>query len=170
MDPVDRVVRPERPYVPEYGIPASDEGTLPWAWARDRLVDALTYWVATVRPDGRPHLMPTWGVWVDEAFFWEGGLQTRRARNLAQRDDVSVSLGGDEAVVIVEGHAERVTEPDVTLEARLVAAFAKYAQPFDYTVDPANWRTGGLWRVRPTVAFGWTAHGYPRDATRWRFA
>ncbi len=97
--------------MPEYGIPATDEGTLSWEWARERLREALTYWVATVRPEGRPHLMPTWGVWVGDAFYWEGGLQTRRARNVALRGDVVVSVGGDEAAVIVEGHAERVPGP-----------------------------------------------------------
>ena len=164
-----RTPRTERPDVPEYGIPASAEGTLPWAWAREQLQAALTYWVATARPDGRPHLMPTWGVWVGDAFYWEGGLQTRRARNVALRDAVAVSVGGDEAAVIIEGHAVRVTDPDPALEAELVAAFAKYRGPFDYTVDPANWRSGGLWRVESTVGFGWTSHGYPGDATRWRF-
>ena len=93
--------------------------------------------------------MPTWGVWVGEAFYWEGGLQTRRARNVALRRDVVVSVGGDEAAVIIEGHVVRVTDPDPVLEAELVAAFAKYTGPFDYTVDPDNWRTGGLWRVDP---------------------
>ena len=113
--------------------------------------------------------MPTWGVWVGDAFYWEGGLRTRRARNVALRDDVVVSVGDDEAAVVVESHAERVTDPDVALEAALVAAFGKYAEPFDYKVDPANWRTGGLWRAEPMTAFGWTAHGYPGDATRGRF-
>lgn len=169
-DPGDaRAPRTERPHVPEYGIPASVEGTLPWQWAREQLQAALTYWVATPRPDGRPHLMPTWGVWVGDAFYWEGGLETRRARNVALRGDVVVSVGGDEAAVIIEGHAVRVTDQDAALEAELVAAFGKYTAPFAYSVDPANWRTGGLWRVDPTVGFGWTSHGYPGDATRWRF-
>ena len=88
---------------------------------------------------------------------------------MALRGDVVVSVGGDEAAVIIEGHVVRVTDPDPVLEAELVAAFAKYTGPFDYTVDPDNWRTGGLWRVDPTVGFGWTSHGYPGDATRWRF-
>ena len=161
--------RAGRPLVPEYGIPDTDEGTLPWDWARERLERAVTYWVATSRPDGRPHLMPTWGVWVDDAFYFEGGLQTRRARNLEARGEVVVSVGGDDDAVIVEGVATRITDPAPPLEAALVAAFGKYRAGFDYTVDPANWRSGGLWRADPTVVFGWSAHGYPRDATRWRF-
>ena len=30
----------------------------PWPEARRRLAEADTYWLATVRPDGRPHVVP----------------------------------------------------------------------------------------------------------------
>jgi hypothetical protein len=36
-----------------------DDGTpRPWAQARVCLAQAPTHWLATVRPDGRPHLVP----------------------------------------------------------------------------------------------------------------
>ena len=46
-----------RPTIKGMGIPATDDGLLPWRWARERLEQALVYWVASVRPDARPHVM-----------------------------------------------------------------------------------------------------------------
>ena len=34
------------------------------AEAERRLTVAHDYWCATVCPDGRPHVMPVWGVWL----------------------------------------------------------------------------------------------------------
>jgi Pyridoxamine 5'-phosphate oxidase len=40
-----------------------------------------TYWLATVRPDGRPHVMPILAVWVNGMLFFAAGQGTRKARN-----------------------------------------------------------------------------------------
>ena len=55
--------------MPGYGLldAAQGAGLLPWRWAVARLERSHDYWVATVRPDGRPHLTPVWGVWTDDA-------------------------------------------------------------------------------------------------------
>jgi hypothetical protein len=38
---------------------SSDGATpTPWVEARGRMAAAEVYWLATVRPDGRPHVMP----------------------------------------------------------------------------------------------------------------
>jgi len=166
----DRRLEPHasRPHIPEYGIPDDEAGLLPWHWAQERLDRALLYWVATTRPDRRPHSMPTWGAWVDDAFWFEGGLATRRARNLAANPSAVLSVAeGAEDVVILEGTTERIEDPDRRLADRIVSGFAKYRATKGYEVDPANWRTGGLWVLRPVVGFGWSR--YPDDATRWTF-
>ncbi len=56
-----------RPHMPGYGVVGAEEGSglLPWSWARSRLEHSRNYWVATTWPDGRPHVMPVWGVWQD---------------------------------------------------------------------------------------------------------
>jgi hypothetical protein len=159
--------RIERPYTPGYGIPETTDGALPWSWARERLERARLYWVATVRPDGRPHAMPTWGAWVDDRFWMEGSPGTRRFRNLAANPACVVHVESGKDCVIVEGIAEDGTGPAPDLVERLVAGFAKYRETDDYTVDPANWVREGFLAVRPTLAFGWSE--YPVDATRWRF-
>lgn len=160
--------RIERPQTEAgYGIPRSLEGTLPWTWARALLESSKTYWVATTRPDGRPHAMPIWGAWVDEAFWMEGGAQTRRARNIALNPAAVVHLERGDDVVIVEGLAERVHDLDPALVERLRSGFAKYRASHQYEPDPRDWAGGAIWRISPSIAFGWSA--YPTDATRWRF-
>jgi hypothetical protein len=61
--------RASRPHMPGYGSggPTQGSGLLPWSWAEQRLLASRNYWVATSWPDGRPHVMPVWGVWHDGA-------------------------------------------------------------------------------------------------------
>ena len=54
-----------------------------WSWAVERLTSSRNYFAATVRPDGRPHSMPVWGVWLDDAFWFNTGGESRKAKNLA---------------------------------------------------------------------------------------
>jgi nitroimidazol reductase NimA-like FMN-containing flavoprotein (pyridoxamine 5'-phosphate oxidase superfamily) len=151
-----------------YGVPETEEGLLEWRWAVERLEPALNYWFSTTRPDGRPHAMPAWGVWIDDALYFEGSPLTRRARNLAENPAVVVHLESGDAVVILEGEAREAGKPERALAERLAAAFAaKYGTTkWEYRPPPDQWDRGGLWLLRPTVAFGWS--DFPRDVTRWR--
>jgi hypothetical protein len=162
----------DRPAVRDYGIPADLDGLLPWSWAEDHLRRSITYWISTVRPDGRPHSVPMWAVWLDGCLWFEGGSQTRRSRNLADNPTAVATVHVDDhAAVIVEGVVDLRTDPSDELARRLVKAFAKYRETsWAYEVDPANWRSGsggGLWALRPTVVLGWSS--FPETATRWRF-
>ena len=86
-------IRRERPTFPDgYGLPETDDGLLEWAAVETRLVGSKHYWLATVRPDGRPHLIPRWGVWVDDAFYYDGSSTTRHARNAEGNPACSLSL------------------------------------------------------------------------------
>lgn len=159
----------DRPRLPEgYGTPETDEGLLPWSWASDQLAPALHYWVSTTRPDGRPHAMPTWGVWLDDTFYFDGSSETRRMRNLAANPGIVVHLENGQEAVILEGEAHEQPKPTPELAGRLVEAFAaKYADR-DYTPTADQWDNGGLWAMRPTKAFGWSE--FPKTVTRWRFS
>lgn len=160
--------RVERPYTPEYGIPETLEGTLPWSWAEERLAASLVYWMATTDPAGAPHLRPIWAAWADGSLWFEGGQRTRWARNLLAGSSCAMSVERGSDAVIVEGRPEMLAAPDAALERQIVAGYEKYVAALDYRVDPANWREGGLWRLRPVLAFGWSRR-YPADATRWRW-
>ncbi len=150
---------PSRPQVPGYGIPASVEGTLPWEHVSARLAGGRIYWVATARPDGRPHAVPIWGVWVEDVLYFGGGPETGWSRTLAKNPQVSVHLESGEDVVIVEGTVGRITDP---ADPR--------ATPLDDAYEAKYHTRHGVpfWVLQPRVAFAWTS--FPDDATRWTFA
>lgn len=157
---------PSRPWMPDgYGVPESADGMLPWSWASELLAAAPLYWVATTRPDGRPHTMPIWGAWVDDTFYFEGSPETRRGRNLAANPEVSVHIERGDDIVVVEGRAEEVRDLDLSLAGRIADAFGdKYE---GYRPEPAALIEHGIWIVRPRTVFGWGE--FPRTVTRWRF-
>ncbi|MGH9763459.1 MAG: pyridoxamine 5'-phosphate oxidase family protein, partial [Blastocatellia bacterium] len=110
--------KPGRPYMPGYGIKAADEGEglLPWDWAVERLTNSRGYWVSTVRPDGTPHCMAVWGIWIDNRFLFSTGAQSRKARNLAANPKCVISTDRSEQAVVVEGIVERNTDPELLRE------------------------------------------------------
>ncbi len=154
---------------PGYGVPQGDEGVLPWSSVTERLQEARTSWIATASPEGRPHAVPTWGVWVDGMFYTEGG--GRKVRNLRSNPAVVVDLESGTAEVIVEGEAAEISTPERALFERIdAAAAAKYEyKPSDNPSRPdaVPYPEGGLFAVRPRVVFAWTR--FPEDVTRYTF-
>src|SRR5260370_39457896 len=76
--------RASRPHMPGYGLPTAGTGLLPWSWAEQRLKRSHNYWITTVKPDGSPHTMVVWGLWIDGQFLFMTGRKSRQARNLAK--------------------------------------------------------------------------------------
>ncbi|MBA3303844.1 MAG: pyridoxamine 5'-phosphate oxidase family protein [Acidimicrobiia bacterium] len=155
-------------FPPDYGE-RGGEGDQPPAWedVEQRLQEAPNYWLATVSPNGRPHARPVDGVWVDGALCFGGSPDTRWVRNLHERPLLTVHLGSGEDVVILEGTAEHITEPDHPLAiASTPANRAKYPQYFSgdkpLTFSP-------FWALRPLVGYAWSLEGFPHRATRWTF-
>lgn len=164
-------IRRERPTLPEgYGLPDNDDDLLEWSAVETRLVGAKHYWMATVRPDGRPHLIPRWGVWVDDAFYYDGSPSTRHARNVEANPACSLSLEDGRQAVILEGRSLATRADPDDLGLRLAAAFAKYR---DDGYEPASdsWAAehgGGLRVFTPVTALAWFS--FPTDATRFVFS
>lgn len=156
-----------RPHLaPQYGIlgPAEGEGLLPWTWAAERLAGARGYWMATTRPDGRPHMAVVWGVWLADRFIFSTAVGSQKARNLAANPACVVCPEGADDAITVEGMAERVTD------AVMLGTFAD-AYAAKYHEDAS---TSGVWmvfQVRPSVVFAFISDAvqYPATATRWRF-
>ncbi|HZS08115.1 MAG TPA: pyridoxamine 5'-phosphate oxidase family protein [Blastocatellia bacterium] len=155
----------DRPHMPGYGILAADEGSglLPWSWATERLEGARNYWLSTTRPDGRPHAMPVWGVWLDDRLWFSTGKESRKARNIAANPNCVVcSDFGDEAVII-EGVVESITDP--VLYRQFAEAYeAKYQWDMEGFAEP-------LYAVRPATTFAFISRTseFTGSATRWRF-
>lgn len=143
-----------------YGIPSTSDGLLTWDFVSARMADERTYWLTTVRPDGRPHARPVWGVWVDETFHCGGGERTRWVRNLSANPAVAVHGESGTEVAILEGTAERIDgrTADPALVDRLDDAYER-----KYGVRHGT----PYFAVRPDVVLAWS--DYPTDATRWTF-
>ncbi len=74
-----------------------------------------TYWLATNGPDGRPHLRPLLGLWLDDSFFFIAGVATRKGKNL--QADPRCVIGASSQIlpaldVVLEGAAVRVTDDE----------------------------------------------------------
>jgi len=94
--------------MPGYGIQPADAGSglLPWDWAETKLLASHDYWLGSSCPDGRPHLMPVWGIWMKEGLWFSSSAGSRKARNLLA--DGRCTAATDDALnpVVVEGLAE----------------------------------------------------------------
>jgi hypothetical protein len=153
---------------------------LPWSRPRDVLANDtagsdLTFFVATVRLDGRPHSAGVGAVWVDDTLYFKGGPGTRRSRNLAANPACTVSVRLRGIDLVLEGEAYRVTVSSI-LE-RVAAAYrmggwpasvegdaltAPYSAP---SAGPAPWN---LYHLTLHSAVG-VASAEPYGATRWDF-
>jgi hypothetical protein len=119
----------EQAYYPDgaspSGWPPAGKPAAPWDEARKALVAGDSFWLSTVRPDGRPHAVPVLAVWVDGALHFVAGAATRKARNLAQDPRcviTTTSLGID---VMVEGSVTQVLD-DTRLQEVADAYATKY--------------------------------------------
>ncbi len=155
--------RRRRPPFDGYGIAEGDEGMLPWRWATERLEQSRNYWISTTRPDTRPHAMPVWGVWLDDAFFFSSGSTSAKARNLAANPAIVVHVESGNEAVILEGRAERVL--DDALSRRVSEVYwPKYDVNWDTSGEPDSWFV-----VRPARAYAWAERTYPSSATQFDF-
>lgn len=142
---------------------------IPIAWSHDerRLAASRNYWLATVRPDGRPHIAPVWGVWRDNHFYFSTALSTVKGRNLQANRHAALHLDNSEDVLVVEGTVEIVH--DDALRQRVDEAFtAKYVtirsgKPYSVAMNPE----AQLWTFAPSHAIGWWEMAMDATSRRW---
>ncbi|MFN2556658.1 MAG: pyridoxamine 5'-phosphate oxidase family protein [Nitriliruptorales bacterium] len=154
--------------MPGYGIlgPTEGRGLLPWSWAVQRLSASHDYWLATRWPDGRPHLMPVWGVWHGGALWFSSSRQSRKARNLDSDPRCTVATDNALEPVVVEGLAELVTELEA-IRGFLEAVNRKYST--DYDLEFFDPQRNASFQVRPTWVLGLTEDDFAGSPTRWTF-
>jgi nitroimidazol reductase NimA-like FMN-containing flavoprotein (pyridoxamine 5'-phosphate oxidase superfamily) len=152
-----------RPHFPK-GYLENPKALLPWSHVEQRLSDALHYWLCTVRPDGRPHAVPKWAVYVDAKIYFDGSPETRHARNIAQNPQVVLHLESGEDVIIVEGTAKEYGKPAAELALQIAQAYAQKYADRGYAPEPDQWDEGGLFEITPHTVIAWTQ--FTDDPTR----
>ncbi|HET6732199.1 pyridoxamine 5'-phosphate oxidase family protein [Mycobacterium sp.] len=150
--------------------PRFSEATAPVGWQEvsDALAAAELYWLTTVPGDGRPHVTPLIGVWVDDGFVFCTGGDEQKARNLERNSNVAVTTGAnswkDGMDVVVEGSAKRLTGRD-TLVPLANEIREKYHGEWDFTPHDDGFghdtHIAYVFRVTPTkvIAFTKSPHG-----------
>ena len=158
-----RQPKADRPFAPGYGIvgPKDGKGLLPWSWVAKKMNNCHTFWLATIYADqDRPHVMPIWGVWLDDAFYFSTGRKSRKGQNLAANPACTVTNDDGQEAVIVEGRAEELK--DVAALENMAAGYKK-----KYKMDPRGMNEP-IFVVRPGRVFGFVEKTFPKSATRWQ--
>lgn len=147
-----------------------------WDETRQALEAAELYWISTVRADGRPHVTPLVGVWLDGALHFCTGAGEQKFANLRANPHVVLTTGcnrWDQGLdVVVEGDAVRVTD-NARLE-RLAAAWAtKWDGQWQFTVGDGCFGSPAageaiVFSVSPVKIYA-HAKGDPFGATTHRF-
>jgi len=136
-----------------------------------------TCWLATINPDGSPHVTGVGALWVDGNFWFETGKTTRKARNIERDPRCTLSVSTQEFDLVVDGSAKLVTDP--TTVAAMAARWAEGGWParVDDTglaltaafsapsAGPPPWF---VYNIAPRAATALLTVE-PGGATRWRF-
>ena len=167
-----------------YNLPPMD-----WAAIEARLEQPITMapdtggpnrhscWLATINPDGSPHVNGIGAQWEDGVWWFETAESSRKGRNIARDPRCTISVGVHEFDLVVDGVAEKITDPATVAKMAEVwaaggwpcrvddsgtALTAEFSAP---SAGPPPWH---VYRVTPTRA---TALGteMPGGATRWTF-
>jgi hypothetical protein len=167
-----------------YQLPPMD-----WASIEARLEQGITMapdtggpnrhscWLATINPDGSPHVNGIGAQWEDGAWWFETGEQNRKARNVARDPRCALSLAVHEFDLVVDGTAEKITDPATVAKMAEVWAAGGWPCRVDesgtaLTADfsapsagPPPWHVYKM-TVRQATALGTVM---PGGATTWTF-
>jgi PPOX class probable F420-dependent enzyme len=136
-----------------------------------------TCWLATINPDGSPHVTGIGALWADGHFWFETGKGTRKGRNVARNPRCALSVATQEFDLVVEGEATLVT--DAATVADLAARWAAEGWPVrvngtglaltaEYSAPSAGPPPWHVYRLTPLTATALSTVD-PGGATRWRF-
>ncbi|MFL5758192.1 MAG: pyridoxamine 5'-phosphate oxidase family protein [Thermomicrobiales bacterium] len=166
--------------LPTYGL-----SPIAWDRVRERLEEEWkgqgsgsgcphTHFLSTVRPDGKPHVMPIGAAYHDGAFYVTSGAGTQKSKNLARNPNCVLSLATPGMDIVVEGEAAKVT--DNAKLNRVAEVFAAHgwapkvengAFVHEYSAPSAGPPPWDLYELTPKTVFG-LATDEPHGATRWR--
>jgi hypothetical protein len=140
--------------------------------------DRHTCWLATINADGSPHVNGVGALWVDGAFWFETGENSRKGKNIARDPRCTLSVATQEFDLTVAGEAHRVTDPAIVTD--MAARWAAGGWPAtvddsgialtaEYSAPSAGKPPWAVYRITPRSATA-LATIEPGGATRWTFS
>lgn len=139
--------------------------------------DRHTCWLATIHPDGTPHVTGIGAMWHDGAFWFETGRRTRKGRNIERDPRCTLSVATREFDLAVEGEAVLVIDPARVDEMAKVWAAEGWPVEVDesgvaltapYSAQSAGPPPWHVYRIDVRSAYAVQTEE-PYGATRWRF-
>jgi PPOX class probable F420-dependent enzyme len=133
---------------------ALDRGVTP-------LEGAASLSLATVRPDGRPHVVPLWFLWDGEAIVVVSKPHAQKVRNLVAKPRAMVSVGqpGDADASLLEVNAEVEAGGAAALADRLWSKYRHQCEALGLTVGEFVETHSFVIRLRPTRWLTWGGPG-----------
>ena len=144
-----------------YQMSETRENLVSWDFVSEQMSRSRHYWISTLFPDGRPHVVPVWGIWYENRFHFEGSLQTAWGQNILKNPQIAVHLPDGDKVVIIEGTAHFIEDDEIDDETWniLDGTFQK-----KYLVDKGS----PYIYVRPRRVLAWNGESLT-TMTRWLF-
>lgn len=144
---------------PERVIPAVCEG----------LLSELVLWLSSTRPDGRPHVVPTWFDWDGEAITVFSKPHAQKVRNVRHQRLVMVAIGRPEHgfnVDLLEGEASLEVTGVRRPSRRFQEKYRDALGEAGYTLEAFAAEYPQSVRIRPTRLLDWGVRGQRRMASR----
>lgn len=147
--------------VPGYQMPEDHDQLLSWDFVAEQMAAAEHYWISSVYADGRPHVVPLWGIWTENRVHFDGSTKTTWSQNLMRNPQTAVHLPDGEKVVIIYGTAHIIEDDDIDEQAW---------HQLDSTFQTKYQVTEGspYWYVQPQKVLAWNG-GKLYTMTRWIF-
>ncbi len=127
--------------------------------AEQRLRSNIIGWLTTVGPEGRPYTVPVWFLWEGQTILIFSQPHKQKVRNLRKNAHVILALDDTkrgEDVVIVEGNAELLSDPNIS------AVLPAYVEKYGAIIQSMGWTPEALAadysqgiRVTPTKFRSW---------------
>jgi PPOX class probable F420-dependent enzyme len=165
---MDAIAKTDAPIATSPAREAVARETVAGARIRRFLGEEPIVWLSTVRPNGRPHLVPIWFWWDGEALLIFSKPNAQKIRNLRFCPDVMLALGDAEEdfdIGLLHGMAELLDMP--TRDVVPAAHLAKYADRMaaiglDAETYVATYSQ--VIRITPADYLGWHGRTVPQSA------
>jgi hypothetical protein len=156
---------------------AGQSQPLDWGETVPSLSKGGWFWLATVKPNGAPHVMPLFGVWNGSGFFITSKETTRKSRNLAAEPRCVISTDTGDLHVVIEGIARHIHDTDTLQQAsdtfRAAYGWSTRVAGSQLDADDGAPTSGGppyeVFEITPTKAFALPTDGETVTPTRWTF-